>query len=326
MDISILIPARNEAYLKNTIDDLLSNIEADTEIIVVTDGDWPVESIPDHERVTLIKTGESIGQRAATNMAARVAKGRYLIKTDAHCAFDKGFDRKLLSVIEPDMTLVPTMKNLHVFDWVCNKCNARWYQGPTPTKCQSDNCDSLQFHKDILWRAKPSPNSTSYRFDNTLHFQYFSDYKRHQHGDLVETMSLQGSFFMLSADKYWELNICDENFGSWGQQGVEVACKTWLSGGRVMCYQATWYAHLFRTQGGDFGFPYPQSAKQVEHARKYSRDLFLNNKWDKQVKPLSWLIDKFAPVPGWHDTPSDVYDKVKAEGVKFYENNPLLHG
>jgi len=29
-------------------------------------------------------------------------------------------------------------------------------------------------------------------------------------------------------------NICDEEFGSWGSQGLEVAIKTWLSGGKVM--------------------------------------------------------------------------------------------
>ncbi len=57
--------------------------------------------------------------------------------------------------------------------------------------------------------------------------------KKQQEGDLVETMSLQGSCFMMTRKKYWELDICSEDFNSWGQQGVEVACKTWLSGGKV---------------------------------------------------------------------------------------------
>ena len=38
-DLSILIPARNEQFLKRTIDDILENIEADTEIIAVLDGE-----------------------------------------------------------------------------------------------------------------------------------------------------------------------------------------------------------------------------------------------------------------------------------------------
>ena len=72
---------------------------------------------------------------------------------------------------------------------------------------------------DVIWYAKPSPQSTSYRFDNTLHFQYFGEYKSKQKGDLVETMSLQGSCWMMTRDKYFELEPCDEKHGSWGQQG-----------------------------------------------------------------------------------------------------------
>jgi hypothetical protein len=39
-DLSILIPARNEMFLKNTVEDALKNSEADTEIIVALDGAW----------------------------------------------------------------------------------------------------------------------------------------------------------------------------------------------------------------------------------------------------------------------------------------------
>jgi hypothetical protein len=65
----------------------------------------------------------------------------------------------------------------------------------------------------------------------------------------------------------------------------------------------TWFAHLFRTQPG-FGFPYQIQASDQERAREYSRDLWLNNKWDKQVRPLSWLVEKFAPVPDWEQVPA----------------------
>ncbi len=104
---------------------------------------------------------------------------------------------------------------------------------------------------------------------------------------------------MLTRQKYWELEICDEKFGSWGSQGIEVACKTWLSGGRVIVNQRTWYAHLFRTQGGDFGFPYPQSGNKIDFAKQYARDLFFNNRYNKAIYPLSWLVKKFWPVKGW---------------------------
>ena len=291
-DLSVLIPARNEMFLMNTIQDILDNAETNIEVIAVLDGQWPVEPIPDHERVTLIYHPLSVGQRAATNEAARLASANYVMKCDAHCSFGKGFDRIMLEDIQDDMTMVPIMYNLHAFDWVCDNGHRR-YQGPSgPCK----ECGG-ETHRDILWKTKRNPESTAFRFDRDLHFQYWQEYKKKQKGDLVESMSIQGSCFMLSRDRYFALDICDEKHGSWGQQGTEVACKSWLSGGRVIVNRRTHYAHMFRTQGGDFGFPYPNPG--IEKARKYSRDLWLNNKWDKAIHPLSWLIERFAPVPDW---------------------------
>ncbi len=291
--LTILIPSRNEEFLKNTIDDILSNIEGETEIIAVLDGQWANPPLKQHPRLTVIYLPESIGQRATTNLACLLSKSKYVMKVDAHCSFDKGFDRKLMEDMQDDWTQVPIMRNLHCFDWVCEEGHRR-YQSPSGVceQCKKET------KKEIVWIAKPSPQSTSYRFDNDLHFQYYGEYKKEQIGDLVETMSLQGSCFMMTREKYWGLNICDESWGSWGNQGTEVACKTWLSGGRVIVNKKTWYAHMFRTQGGDFGFPYPQSGNQVEHARQCSRDLFLNNKYDKAIYPFSWLINKFNP-PDW---------------------------
>lgn len=306
IDLSILIPSRNEIFLARTIQDILEHSEAQTEIIAVLDGCWAEPPIPQHERVTLLHYPESIGQRAATNKAAAIAQGKYLMKVDAHCAFAQGFDKILIEDIQPDWTIVPVMRNLHAFDWVCPNGHRR-YQGPSGVCIECGEPTTM----DVVWIAKPSPQSTSYRFDNTMHFQYFGEYKPKQIGDLVETMSLQGSCFMVTKDKYFELNLCDEKHGSWGQQGVEVACKTWLSGGRVICDKKTWYAHMFRTQGGDFSFPYPNPG--VSKAREYSRDLWINNKWDKAIHPLNWLINKFAPVPDW-DT---------SKGILYFTDNQL---
>lgn len=304
-DLSILIPARNEMFLNKTVLDILEHAKSDFEIIVVLDGQWAEPPIDMHPRVTIIYHPESVGQRAAVNEAARISKGKYIMKVDAHCAFDDGFDVKLLEDMQPDWTMIPVMKNLHAFDWVCKECKNRTYQGPTPEQCPV--CHERNFERDIVWIPKPSPNSTSYRFDKELHFQYWSEYKKKQEGDLVETMSIQGSCFMVSREKYFELELCDEKHGSWGQQGVEVACKTWLSGGKVIVSKKTWYAHMFRTQGGDFGFPYPNPG--ISKARDYSRNLWLNNKWEKAKYPLSWLINKFAPVPEWEDYTEDFLEK-----------------
>lgn len=325
-DLSVLIPGRNEEWLAETLVDMLKAIRGKTEIIVVLDGEVFPKELPEDPRITYIKHEESTGQRASTNEAARAAGGKYIMKTDAHTAWDEGFDLKLLKGFEDlgdDVTQIPVMRNLHVFNWLCAKGHRR-YQGPSG-RCKE--C-SNKTKKEVVWIAKTNPASTSYLFDTDLHFQYFREhkkseaYKSQKKTGYTETMSVQGSCFVLSAEKYWELNICDEEFGSWGAQGTEVACKTWLSGGRCIVNHSTWYAHLFRTQGGDFGFPYKQDNTQVENARKLSQKLFLDNEWPLQVYPLVWLVDRFEPVPGWHgQEEGGMYSQIKEWSKSFVGYN-----
>jgi len=299
--LSVLIPARNELFLARTVEDIIENSNDFTEVILVCDGNWPDPPVQDHPRVTMIYHSESIGQRAATNEAAKLSRAKYVMKCDAHCSFAKDFDKVLVKDMQNDWTMVPVMKNLHAFDWVCPDGHRR-YQSPSGpcTQCGKPTT------RDIIWFAKNNPQSTSYLFDSEPHFQYFKDFKnrdiyKYQKDNfgLTETMSLQGSCWMLTRDKYFELDVCDEGFGSWGSQGIEIAVKTWLSGGRVIVNHKTSYGHQFRTQGGDFGFPYQLSGRQVQHAKKRSKEIFFKNKWPKQVRNLSWLLKKFWPVPGW---------------------------
>ncbi len=294
--LSLLIPARNEMFLKNTVEDILKNIRGDTEIIVILDGVWASPPLEQNERVIISYHPTPIGQRAACNEAAKLARGKYVMKVDGHCSFDEGFDVKMVEAFKEtgdNVTMVPNMRNLHVFDWVCVDGHRRYQGGGGDCK----EC-SKPTTMNIVWRAKRSPNSTSFCFDSTFHFQYFGEYKAKQIGDIVETMGLQGSCFMLTKEKWLELNICDESFGSWGNQGNEVSCKTWLSGGRVLCNKRTWYAHLFRTQEG-FRFPYPNPESEVQKTKAKVKDIFFNNKWPNAIHPLHWLLEKFWPVKGW---------------------------
>lgn len=305
-DLSVIIPSRNEMFLARTIDDLLEHIEGNTEIIVGLDGKWSDPPLVDHPRLTVVYYPESIGQRAMSNQLVQLSNAKYVMKVDAHCAFDQGFDVKMIEAYKElgdDVTMVPVMRNLHAFNWVCPDGHTR-YQGPSgPCKevvdAEKGTLCGKDVVRDVVWIPKTSPRSTSYSFDPEPHFQYFGEWKKKQVGDLVETMSLQGSCFMLTREKYWSLGICDEFFGSWGSQGIEVSVKTRLSGGNVICNKRTWYAHMFRTQGGDFSFPYQQKQSKVDEAKKKAKDLFFDNKWDKQIYPLSTIIEHFWPVNHW---------------------------
>lgn len=315
MDLSVLIPARNEMFLKQTVEDVLRNRRAKTEIIIVCDGAWPVEPLDQHPNVHLAYLPEPIGQRAACNLAARLSDARYVMKLDAHCAVAPGFDAELITTaaaLGENVTQIPRQYNLHVFDWRCESCGARTYQGPTPTACAS--CKGAgPFERVIVWNWERRLTE-AWRFDASLKFEYFGEWKDRcdeeartagiARPEIIDTMSCLGACWFLSRKQYWALGGMDEGHGSWGQMGTELACKSWLSGGRMVTNRRTWFSHLFRTQGLDFGFPYPLSGAETEKAREYSRRLWLNDMWTGQRKPLRWLIERFAPLPGW--TPEQI--------------------
>jgi len=328
-DLAVVIAARNEEFLARTVESILENKRGNTQVIVICDGSWPDPPVKDNPDLTLIYHAVSVGQRAACNEGAKLASAEYIMKLDAHCIVAEGFDVAIVEEMKEDYTMIPIMYNLHAFNWRCKKCGNEWYQGAIPTECletgesrkKNEACDSTEFERVIVWEPRWHRKNTHYRFDENLKFQYWGALKKRpeieKQGVIADSMSAQGSCFILTKKKWFELNICDENWGSWGQQGTEVACKTWLSGGRLVINKRTWYAHMFRTQQG-FGFPYPQSGRQMMHARSTCSDIFFNNKYEKQIYPLSWLINKFKPIPDWHDPKGkEALQKVLEEGEKF---------
>lgn len=304
--LSVIIPARNEEFLDRTINNILDMAEIDTEVIAILDGYWPDPPINDRDKVVLVHHTTSIGQRAATNEGARLSKSDFVMKLDAHCIVDQGFDRKLAEPylngrLGKDTTTIPKMYNLHAFDWECDSCHNRTYQGPKPEKC--DKCSGTEFHREMVWQPRFNRLTESWRFDKEMHFQYWDKYRHRPefNSDINDVMCSIGACFFMPRERFFEIDGLDEKHGSWGQFGVEIACKSWLSGGRHVVNRNTWFSHMFRTQK-DFSFPYPISGNDQDRARKYSRDLWLNNKWEKQKYPLEWLIKKFAPIPGWEET------------------------
>ena len=307
-ELSVIIPARNEIFLRNTIEDILSNSEADTEVIAILDGYWPEPPIDDHPNVTIVHHAVPIGQRAATNEGARISQADHIMKADAHCGFGKGFDRILIEDCQQDWTLIPQLYNLHAFDWKCSACGNQTYQGVEPKRCKKCKAEH-GFEMVMLWKPREGKGPyVAWRFNDKMEFKQWRKYKRRPkaQGVHVETLSFAGPCFFIHRDRYWELGGCDEAHGSWGQFGTEWACKSWLSGGKLVTTRRTWFAHLFRT--GNFrgsgwmgsSFPYPLPAEAQQYAKEYSRNLWLNDKWEGAKYPLSWLIDKFKPVPDWH--------------------------
>jgi len=285
--LSVLIPARNEIYLAKTVESILSAARGEIEIIAVLDGYTPDPMPPDDPRVILIKKEKSIGQRPGVNEAAKIAKGKYILKTDAHSMFDEGFDLKLAADCEYDWTVLPRMYNLDAENWkpkTHKLTDFMWISSPTPTNGEKP-------FRALYWDA---PKARAYP-------EEYQVYKKNPmfQGDICDVMTGQGACWFMHKDRFWELGGMDEAHGDWGQVGVEVALKAWLSGGRHVVNKKTWFAHWFRGGGGP-GFPYHADGKAHERARKYSREFWTAGKWEKQVRSLEWLVEKFSPLPTWN--------------------------
>lgn len=308
-DLAVIIPARQEWLTGRTVADLLEHAVIDTEVIVCLDG-WtpgPTDTpIPRDPRVTILPFASSVGQRVTVNTAARLTQARYVMKVDAHCAFPPGYD---LALVEPydaqqiglDTTSVPVTVKLKAWEWVCQGCGARSDQGPTPAACVL--CRGTQHAREVVWRRTTDRVDLG-AFDPQMQFQYWLESRARIREDdrFPELMCLGGGCWMLPRGRFWQLGGLDEAHGGWGQVGVEVACKSWLSGGRQVLNQAVHYGHMFRAKA-DFSFPYPLHGSDVELARQYSRRFWLGDRWPLAVRPLRWIPDHFAPVPGWHPSP-----------------------
>lgn len=318
-DLSVIIPARNEEWLNLTLQDVLSHIEADTEIIVILDGAWPNEPLPQHERVQIVYLPESIGQRAATNLGAKISTAQYVMKLDAHCAVAQGFDRVLIESAKElgdDVTQIPAQHNLHIYDRICDKCGKREYQGSMDAQCVI--CGPTTWKREIIWNAERR-RTEFWRFDTEPKFAYWGAFKERPEAkqDIVDAMTSLGACFFISRKRFWEIDGFDVSYGIWGSYAIELSLKSWLSGGRHVTNRKTWFSHLFRV--GGLSFPYSITGAQQEHARQRTRDIWYHNAWPKQVRPLSWLIEKFAPIPSWHDESGrEVLGLITAAGETFY--------
>ena len=294
--LSVIIPARNEQFLQKTIACVLAAAEEEIEVIAVCDGYWPDPVIPDHPSVVLLHYTEPVGQRQGINRAARVATGKYIMKLDAHCNVAKGFDKVLKEDCLYEWTMVPRMYNLDITTFEPKK----------------------RKFTDYMYISSPD-------HEKPFRAMYYGNYQgaksRPPKSDKLidETMCCMGPGWFMHKDRFWEQGGCDEGHGGWGQQGVEVSCKAWLSGGALMVNKRTWFAHWFRgggvPEGFTKGFPYEISGKAVARARKHSKNLWLNNNWEKQTRTFQWLVEKFQP-PTWDVKTETVPDNVKKSYYK----------
>ena len=257
VDLSIIIPARNEKFLDQTIIDVLEHSESEVEVIVVLDGDR-LSRPNDSDRVKVIDLPKPVGLRVAMNEGVKIARGEYVMKLDAHCSLSQGFDGDLICACEPDCTVVPTLRALDAPTW-------------TPRPWTSSR-----------WSLSPN-----------LAMQYESNLDNGS--EIDETMAVHSACWIMERNRHWALGGLDPGYGAWGLLTAEVSLKSWLSGGRLLVHKEAWCAHIFRSV-------WPYKPPPTRPGLDYAKSTWFGDHWNRQTRPLSWLVEKFKPIPGWHDT------------------------
>jgi glycosyltransferase involved in cell wall biosynthesis len=266
--------------LQPTIDDILAKAEGSIEIIVYLDEFWSDPPLKDDPRVTIVHHSKRVGMRPAINAAVSVARGKYIMKLDAHCMLDEGFDTVLKADCEPDWIVVPRRKRLDAEKWCIQKTNK----------------------PDIDAMYLSYPEGETDFGGVSLHGRLWTQRTLDRKDILIDDeLSFQGSSWFMHRDYYHRLELMNEiDYGYFYNEAQEIGLKAWLSGGRVVRNKKTWYAHLHK--GRKYGRGYYLSKSSINKSAKHTRKwMTYGAAWAGQTKPLSWLIERFMPVPTWDE-------------------------
>lgn len=267
---SIIIPACNEKYLKRTLDNIYENATGDFEVIVGINGhtDYPLKG--KYPNLTVVYESKNIGLKPMINMLATLANGKYLYKSDAHCAFGKGFNEILQEGMQEDWVVTPRF-------YVLDKETWKW--------------QDERFY-DYFYLCCPFTDPRGLRFKAGGHWPERTKERLESHPGWDETPQMHGSGWFVSRDYF--LNVLGgfpdiDPFGH-AQEPIWLGLKNWLIGGKLMVNKKTWYAHLHQNSN-ERG--YPEDKAHTERTYNETADY-----WIKQPG-FDTFVKKFMPMPTW---------------------------
>ena len=236
--LSIIIASFNDPDLDRTMADIKAKARGEIEIV-------PILNKP---------------MRQAINEGVSQSRGEWLMKCDAHCVFDEGFDVKVLANIDKNWIVIPRRYKFDTRKW------------------EVMNEPPIDYMK--LFTSAEKIGGVEWKRDGRENIM------------VDETMVFQGSCWFMSRDHWnWLGGLQTEGYGTFTQEPIELALKTWLGGGKVMVNKNTWYAYKHRKLGRTYaGLTHSQ---EVKDGNAYSRDFWLNNRWGRRIHDLGWLIERF---------------------------------
>lgn len=283
--LSVIIPSLKEPYLLQTIDSILDNAQGKIEILVNVDDGEEVKFERLDPRVKFNYPKSPLGMRGGINDGLKKAKGKYIMKCDAHCVFGPGFDKIITQNMEDNWLVVPRRYSLYADGW---KRDMRF--PPKDYHYLTYPVKSGFFGKamfPIEWKERAAQRK-----------DYLID----------DTMTIQGSCYIANRKYFMQkVGLLDDNpatYSPFGAEQMEVGLKYWLGGGEVKVNKNTWYAHLFKNSRYYREVAGGESRRhklniQSKGGWQWATKHWMNNQESEMIHPFTWLIEKFSPVPTW---------------------------
>jgi len=287
-ELTVVIPNRNSPFTTKTIEDVLRNAGCDVEVIVNVDEQWPTPLVDD-ERVHYIHPASPVGLRKGIRNAVALAKGKYIMKTDDHCAFGKDFGKILIENHQPNWVQIPRRYALDAENWKIEE--------------RTDG----KYPIDYMYIDFPRKGKDH---DDGMHGVPWKRPER-EAIEIDDTPSMQGSCYFMTKDFFDNFlhGMSEEGYGQFAQESQEIGFKVWLGGGELKVNKKTWYAHLHK--GTRYGRMYSFPAGTAE-ASNWSAEHWLNDREPGMIHKFEWFIDeKFPGMPSW---PSDWKDQIRKMG------------
>lgn len=259
--VSVIIPSYKDPLLNKTISSLLENAQGEIEIIAVLDGYWPSTPLIEDPRVKALHLGKNRGMRRAINAGIAISKGEYILRTDEHCAFGKGYDVILTQNLEPNWIVTPRRFFLD------------------PVKWEIMDIPPVDFMKLKIVNVAEGVR----KFSGV-------EAAGNDNEPIQESMAMQGSCWIMRKD-WWVKVIGElqtEGYGPHYQDSHEMVFKTWQAGGKLMVNKNTWHAHKHRDFPRTHNNGTKENPSNNEQSWAYSIKVW-GDYYEKEIKP-KWGI------------------------------------
>jgi len=255
--LSVIIPSYKDPLLFKTIESILENSEGEIEIIVVLDGYWPTAPMIQDDRVRFIHLGGNRGMKEAINAGVAVSTGEFIMRTDEHCSFGKGFDVILTKDCQPN--------------WIVT---ARRYF-LDPEKWEVMDIPYIDYEQLVTQTIGNAKKYTG--------FPWTQRTKKRADKMIDETMAMQGSMWVMTRS-WWDKvigNLISGPYGTHYQDQHEMIFKTWKAGGKMMLNKNTWFAHRHNSFPRHHNISHGSQQKELQAFYDYWNDYYLEirKKW-----------------------------------------------